>query len=253
MHSMWFSHRRYRLCLVGCKIFSGKENIFKCLVAFQKIFWKIFSGVWLYSWKCSRKPIFIMFLTFSHIFSASKQIYHQIQQNPNSQYPTKKKKKIIKSEINPKSENNKTRTTHATTITTRKSEIKESKRIGDEIDPEEDQPRASRSVIRRDDLGFDEWCDDFWVRDYRWRMGSTISGFMTIGVKWVWRFLGSRSEEWVRRRNLSLSVFAHLSPCFSRSLSLFGHCSTNELGLGFSGFVGALGCGLISPSPVLGC
>ena len=116
------------------KIFSRKENIFKCLVAFQKIFWKIFSGVWLYSWKCSRKPIFIMFLTFSHIFSASKQIYHQIQQNLNSQYPTKKKKKIIKSEINPKSENNKTRTTHDTTTTTRKSKIKESKRIGDEID-----------------------------------------------------------------------------------------------------------------------
>ena len=83
--------------------------------------------------------------------------------------------------------------------------------------------------------------------------GATISGFMTIGVKWVWRFLGSRSEEWVRRRNLSLSVFAHLSPCFSRSLSLFGHCSTNELGLGFSGFVGALGCGSILPSSVLGC
>ena len=129
-----------------------------------------------------------MFLTFSCIFSASKQIYHQFQQNPNSSKPKfsiPNKKKFIKSKINPKSENNKTRTTHATTITTRKSEIKESKRIGDEIDPEEDQPRASRSVIRRDDLGFDEWCDDFWVRDDRWRMGSTISGFMTIGVKWV--------------------------------------------------------------------
>ena len=193
-----------------------------------------------------------MFLTFSqlpnkYIIKSNKT---QIHQNPNCQYPTKKK--FIKSEINPKSENNKTRTTHATTITTRKSEIKESKRIGDEIDPEEDQPRASRSVIRRDDLGFDEWCDDFWVRDDRWRMGSTISGFMTIGVKWVWRFLGSRSEEWVRRRNLSLSMFAHLSPSFSRSLSLFGHCSTNELCLGFFGFVGALGCGSISPSPVLG-
>ena len=48
------------LCLVPVKyfpeniyfpemLFSGKENIFKCLVAFQKIFWKIFSGVWLYS------------------------------------------------------------------------------------------------------------------------------------------------------------------------------------------------------------
>ena len=27
-------------------LFSGKENVFMCLVAFQKNFWKIFSGVW---------------------------------------------------------------------------------------------------------------------------------------------------------------------------------------------------------------
>ena len=27
-------------------LFSGKENVFMCLVAFQKIFWKIFFGVW---------------------------------------------------------------------------------------------------------------------------------------------------------------------------------------------------------------
>ena len=33
-------------------LFFGKENIFKCLVAFQKMLWKIFSGVWLYGWKC---------------------------------------------------------------------------------------------------------------------------------------------------------------------------------------------------------
>ena len=33
-------------------LFSGKENIFKCLVAFQKMLWKIFSGIWLYGWKC---------------------------------------------------------------------------------------------------------------------------------------------------------------------------------------------------------
>ena len=49
-----------RLCLVLVKyfpeniyfpkmLFSEKENIFKYLVAFQKIFWKIFSSVWLYS------------------------------------------------------------------------------------------------------------------------------------------------------------------------------------------------------------
>ena len=47
------------------KIFFRKENIFRCLVAFQKFLWKIFFGVWLYSWKCFRKHIFIRFLTFS--------------------------------------------------------------------------------------------------------------------------------------------------------------------------------------------
>ena len=107
-----------------------------------------------------------MFLTFSHIFSASKQIYHQIQQNPNSQYPTKKKKKIIKSKINPKSENNKTRTTHATTTTTRKSEIKESKRIGDEIDLEQADRRFGGTISGLTN-------------------GATISGFATIGDEWV--------------------------------------------------------------------
>ena len=41
-----------RLCLVRVKafpeniLFSGKENVFMCLVVFQKIFRKIFSGVW---------------------------------------------------------------------------------------------------------------------------------------------------------------------------------------------------------------
>ena len=33
----------------------GKENIFMCLIAFQNIFWKIFSGVWKRSWKRRRK------------------------------------------------------------------------------------------------------------------------------------------------------------------------------------------------------
>ena len=35
-----------RLCLVAVKRFPEKENISLCLVAFQKIFRKIFSGVW---------------------------------------------------------------------------------------------------------------------------------------------------------------------------------------------------------------
>ena len=35
-----------RLCLVAVKRFPEKENVSMCLVAFQKIFRKIFSGVW---------------------------------------------------------------------------------------------------------------------------------------------------------------------------------------------------------------
>ena len=51
------------------KIFSRKENIFKCLVAFQKMLWKIFSSVWLYS----ENAIFLLVShIFSTIFSASK-------------------------------------------------------------------------------------------------------------------------------------------------------------------------------------
>ena len=46
-------------------LFSEKKNIFKYLVTFQKIFWKIFYSIWLFCWKCFRKFIFIMFLTFS--------------------------------------------------------------------------------------------------------------------------------------------------------------------------------------------
>ena len=184
-------------------LFSGKENIFRCLVAFQNIFWKIFSGVWLYSWKCSEKPNFIMFLTFSCIFSASKQIYHQLQQNPNSSKPKfsipTNKKNFIKSEI---SSGQRTTKQEPPTPT------------------EEDWPRASKSAIRRDDLGFDEWCVSGSRR-------SVTNGFDDGRAR--------RSEEWVRR---------------TRS-TIWGMGSTNELGLGFSGFVGALGCESISPSPVL--
>ena len=37
---------KLRLCLVAVKRFPEKENVSMCLVAFQKIFRKIFSGVW---------------------------------------------------------------------------------------------------------------------------------------------------------------------------------------------------------------
>ena len=79
------------------KIFSGNENIFKCLVAFQKMFWKIFSGIWLCSWKYHRKHIFYLLHTFSHIFSAVKQIYNIIPQYRNTKETKLRKKKFIKS------------------------------------------------------------------------------------------------------------------------------------------------------------
>ena len=59
-------------------LFSEKENVFMCLVAFQKMFRKIFSDVWLCSWKYHRKHIFYLLLTFSHIFSVTKRIYNII-------------------------------------------------------------------------------------------------------------------------------------------------------------------------------
>ena len=122
-----------------------------------------------------------MFLTFSQIFSASKQIYYQIQQNPNSSKPKfsiPNKKKFIKLEINPKSENNKIRTTHTTTTTTRKSEIKESKQIGDKIDPKQADRQFSGKISGLTN-------------------GATISGFATISDEWVWQFL-ALLDEWAR-------------------------------------------------------
>ena len=56
---------------------------------FKKCFRKIFSGVWLCSWKYHKKHIFYLLLTFSHIFSVAKRIYniihssiHKHKQNP---------------------------------------------------------------------------------------------------------------------------------------------------------------------------
>ena len=70
-------------------LFSGKENFFMCLVAFQKMFWKIFSDVWLYSWKYHKKYIFYLLLTFSHIFSVTKRIYNIIYSSKHKQNPEK--------------------------------------------------------------------------------------------------------------------------------------------------------------------
>ena len=67
-----------------------------CLVAFQKMFRKIFSGVWLCFWKYHRKQIFYLLLTFSHIFSAAKRIYNIIHSSI-QKHKQNPEKKIIKS------------------------------------------------------------------------------------------------------------------------------------------------------------
>ena len=56
-----------------------------CLVAFQKMFRKIFSNVWLCSWKYHRKHIFYLLLTFSHIFSVTKRIHNIIHSSKHEQ------------------------------------------------------------------------------------------------------------------------------------------------------------------------
>ena len=77
-------------------LFSGKKNVFMCLVAFQKMFRKLFSGVWLCSWKYHRKHIFYLLLTFSHIFSVAKRIYNIIHSSiqKHKQNPEKKNHQI---------------------------------------------------------------------------------------------------------------------------------------------------------------
>ena len=140
-----------------------------------------------------------MFLTFSCIFSASKQIYHQLQQNPNSSKPKfsiPNKKKFIKSEINPKSE---------------------SKRIDDEIGPEEDRPRASRSVIRRDDLGGTIWvCDLRNGFDGRARRSEEWVCDLTIGFDGRARWF----EEWVRDLTIGFDGRARRSEEWVRDLMI---------------------------------
>ena len=70
-------------------LFFRKENILMCLVAFQKMFRKIFSDIWLYSWKYHRKHIFYLLLTFSHIFSVTKRIHNIIHSSKHKQNPEK--------------------------------------------------------------------------------------------------------------------------------------------------------------------
>ena len=60
-----------------------------CLVAFQTMFRKIFSDVWLCSWKYHRKHIFYLLFIFSHIFSVTKRLYNIIYSSKHKQNPEK--------------------------------------------------------------------------------------------------------------------------------------------------------------------
>ena len=123
----------------------------------------------------------------------------QIHQNPNSQYPTKKK--FIQSEINPK--------------------------IREQADRRRDRPRASRSVIRRDDLG-----GTIWVRDLRngfdgrarrseeWVRNLTIGALLDERAR-SWVFWVRRSS-WIDLAFVGAGCWCDLSSvlCLSLSLSL---------------------------------
>ena len=172
-------------------LFSVKENIFQCLVAFQNIFWKIFSGVWLYSWKCSKKPNFIMFLTFFCIFLASKQIYHQLQKNPNSSKPKfsipNQKKKIHQIRDQPKirEQQNKNHPRHHNN----------NKKIRDQreqVDWRRDRPRGGSTQSKQ--IG------DSAGRSRVWRMVRRFLGSrwsVTNGFDDFWALLDERARSWV--------------------------------------------------------
>ena len=60
------------------------------------MFWKIFSDVWLCSWKYHRKHIFYLLFTLSHIFLAARQIYNIIHSSI-QKHKQNPEKNIIKS------------------------------------------------------------------------------------------------------------------------------------------------------------
>ena len=91
----WFLSVKY----FQVKIFFEKENIFRCLVAF----WKIFFSVWLCSWKYHRKHIFYLLLTFSQL--PNKYIISFLNsETQKKQNPKKKKNHQIRSNWEKKEE-----------------------------------------------------------------------------------------------------------------------------------------------------
>ena len=165
----YFSERKIFLV----KIFSRKKNIFKCLVAFQKIFWKIFSGVWLYSWKCSRKLIFMMFLTFSQL--------------PNKYIITSNKTQIQTQILNAQQ---KKKSSNQRSTQNQRTTKQEPPMTPQQQQENQRSKRASGSATRSTISGFDDrWRflgstigDDFSVRDLRNGFDDAISLSLSLSL-----------------------------------------------------------------------
>ena len=186
----------FRLCLVGCKIFSGKKNIFKCLVAFQKMFWKIFSGVWLCSWKYQRKHIFYLLLTFSQLLN--KYIISflniEIQKKQNSE------KKFIKFGQYRNTKETKPRKKNSSNPIKLREEGRER---GDWVRSRGDIARRRRDrVVLESIFAWSARCRDRQDRSSNWSL--------VWGVRCCGRRTGARSEDWALSLFLSLSL--HVSP-----------------------------------------
>ena len=193
-------------------LFSGKENVFMCLIAFQKMFRKIFYGVWLCFWKYHRKHIFYLLLTFSHIFPVAKQIYNIIHSSI-QKHKQNLEKKIIKS-----GQIERRRKRERRLGSTKGYDRCGASRDCDRRDASWDRNRRegeiaigmkvrSRSVRRRD-------------RDRRDALRDRDRRFARLRLAWC--FARSRSaRRWDRNRRRDLSPFACLWVVLSLSLSPF--------------------------------
>ena len=77
-------------------LFLEKKNIFKCLVAFQKMLWQNIFQCLVMLLKIIQKTHFLL---VPHIFSASKQIYNTISQQINTETKPNQKKFIKSGQI----------------------------------------------------------------------------------------------------------------------------------------------------------
>ena len=124
-----------------------------------------------------------MFLTFLCIFSTSKQIYHQLQQNPNSSKP--------KFSI----PNKKKKSSNQRSVRVREQQNKNHQRHQRRIDPEQADRRFGETI-----LGLTNGASR--VRDHRWRMGLMMDELDDLRNGFDRR--ARRSEEWVRRTSSTI-------------------------------------------------